>query len=85
MQNTLEQALLEIPNYVNNALDLFVDSVTSASHYMKKTFTFGCSTSKMQNWFDKKKKKKSIDARRKTRSKLRNIDTVRKKLIGYFM
>ena len=57
MQNTLEQALLEIPNYVNNALDLFVDSVTSASHYMKKTFTFGCSTRKMQNWFDKKKKK----------------------------
>ena len=86
MQNTLEQALHEIPNNVNNALDLFVNCVTSASHCMKKTFTVGCSTSKMQNWFDKKKKKKkSIDARRKTRSKLRNIDTVRKKLIGYFM
>ena len=53
MQNTLEQALHEISNNVNNALDLFVDCVTSASHCMKKTFIVGCSTSKMQNWFDK--------------------------------
>ena len=67
MQNTLEQALHEIPNNVNNALDLFVNCVTSASHGMKKTFTVGCSTSKMQNWFDKE----CIDARRKTKSKLR--------------
>ena len=36
MQNTLEQALHEISNNVNNALDLFVDCVTSASHCMKK-------------------------------------------------
>ena len=67
MQNTLEEALHEIPNNVDNALDLFVDCVTSASHCMKKTFTVGCSTSKMQNWFDKE----CIDVRRKTRSKLR--------------
>ena len=37
MQNRLEQALHDIPNYVNNVHDLFVDCVTSASHCREKT------------------------------------------------
>ena len=32
MQNTLEQALHDIPNNVNDALDLFANCVKSASH-----------------------------------------------------